>query len=182
MDEGKAEIYKYVRDQHDKHVAARESLISRFGNVRLLAALLLTVFSFSISVVAKSIENAQGVCARVIAILPLVSFAVALYHITRALLAVPDLVGTIYFNIPGADEKTILKAFKDEEPNADEILEDLSSNYLEAINHNISANENAGENLKKCAHFIRRALFATITFLALTIFSNLAVAWLPPKK
>ena len=75
-----------------------------------------------------------------------------------------------------------MKAFKDDSPNADEILQDLSSNYLEAINLNMSANENAGKNLKKCAHFIRIALLATITFLALAILSNLLVAWVPVKK
>jgi hypothetical protein len=177
MDAGKAEIYRYVRDQHDKHIAASESLITRFGNIRLLAGLLLTVISFSITVVAKTIENAHHLWSRAVAILPLFALAVALFYMVKALLAIPKLVGNIDLYIPGADQSTILESFQDEEPNADEILEDLSSNYLEAIDHNIRANQSARQNLGLSVELIRKGLFFTIAFLALTIMSNLAVSW-----
>ena len=178
MDEGKAEIYGYVRDQHEKELAHKESLITRFGNIRLLAGLLLTVFSFSMTVVAKTIENAHGIKSRLIAVVPLILFGTAIYYIIKALLAIPDLVGTVDSYRPGADEGTILRAFKDKKPNVDEVLQDLSSNYLEALKETCMRNMDAKAKLIRCAGLIRKGLLATIGFLGLTIGANLAVTWL----
>lgn len=178
MDAGKAEIYRYVRDQLDKEIAAKESLISRFGNIRLLAGLLLTVFSFSIGVVAKTVENAHALRARTIALVPIVMLGAAIYYVIRALFGIPDLVGTVDAFAPGVNQETILSAFKDKKPNADEILEDLSSNYLEAVKETCVRNMDAKAKLLRCASFIRKGLLATIAFLGLTITANLAVMWL----
>lgn len=176
MDEGKAEIYKYIRDQNDKYLAGRESLISRYGNIRLLAGLLLTVFSISIGVVAKSIEGAKSLPQRIVAALPLLFFAVALYYVTKALLAIPGLVGNITTNIPIADE-TLMEFFKEDKIDADQLLEVLSHNYLHALKENIKENDAAVKTLKKCADLIRTGFFATIAFLAITLLTSIAVLW-----
>ena len=178
MDEAKAEIYKYIRDQHDKHVAHRESLTSRFGNVRLTAGLILTVFSFSLGLVAKTLENAHGITPRVVAMLPLLFFAIALYFVTRSLLTIPDLVGTVHVYFPSTDRTAINKAFAANELDSDQVIEDLSQNYLDAIDKNSSAKQHAGEQLRRCVASIRLALLATVAFLVTTLVSSILTGWL----
>jgi hypothetical protein len=178
MDEAKAQIYNYIRDQHDKHVAHRESLTSRFGNVRLTAGLILTIFSFSLGVVVRSLENANGNMARVLGALPLIFFAIALYFVTRSLLNIPDLVGTIHIHFPAVDQTKINKVLKRAEMNADKVIEDLSQNYMEAIKINVEAKRAAGEQLERCVRFIRLALFATIAFLVSTLMTSIVAGWL----
>jgi hypothetical protein len=178
MDEGKAEIYKYIRDQHDKHVAGRESLTSRFGNIRLIAGLILTIFSFSLGVVVRSLENVHGRSARVLVALPLIFFAIALYCVVRSLLAIPDLVGTIHIFFPAAKRADIMQTFEEDQLDSNQVIEELSQNYLEAIEKNITAKNAAGKQLQRCVSFIRHALFATIAFLVCTILSSIVVAWL----
>ena len=181
MNESKAEIYRYIRDQHDKHVAGRESIISRFGNVRLLAGIILTVFSLSISIGARSLDNAHSDLTRILATLPLIFFAIALYYVTRALVAIPDLIGTIHINFPGTDRTTITRALEADKLDVDQVIEDFSYNYLEVIEKNMNAKYAAGEQLANCVRFIRRGLFATIAFLASTVLVNLALAWVFAK-
>lgn len=177
MDEGKAEIYRYIRDQHDKHVAHRESLTARFGNIRLTAGLILTIFSFSLGVVVRSVENAGGNMTRALAVLPLMFFAIALYFVTRSLLNIPDLVGTIHVYFPAVDKTLINKVLKREKVDADKIIVDLSQNYMAAIEKNSAAKQLGGEQLRKCVGLVRWALFATIAFLVSTLACAFIAAW-----
>lgn len=178
MDEGKAEIYRYIRDEHDKRVARAESLTSRFGNIRLIAGLILTMLSFALTVASRSVENAHGISERALTIAPLVFFAIAVYFVTRALLAIPDLVGTIHIYYPATDSTVIGDALAAEELPADEVIQFLSQNYLEAIDKNIKAHAAAGKQLDEAVISIRRGLFATIAFLVFTLIASIVRSWL----
>jgi len=177
MDEGKAAIYNYIRDQHDKHLAHRENLASQFANIRLTAGLILTVFSFSLNLVIRSLEIANGRIALALAMLPLAFFAVALWFVTRSLLNIPNLVGTVRVYFPAVNRTKINKVLG-LELDADQVIEDLSQNYLDAIELNTGAKRDAGEKLRRCVRFVRWALFATMAFLVSTLLSNIIAGWL----
>lgn len=178
MNEGKAEIYKYIQDQHDKHLAHRENLASRFANIRLTAGLILTVFSFSLSVVIRSLEKANGRIALALAMLPLIFFAVALWFVTRSLLNIPNLVGTVRVYFPAVDKTKINKVLALSDVDADQVIEDLSQNYLDALEMNTEVKRDAEEQLRRCIRFVRWALFATIAFLVSTLLFSIVAGWL----
>jgi hypothetical protein len=178
MNEGKAAIYEYIKDQHDKHVAHRESLASRFGNIRLTAGLILTIVSFSLGIVVQSVEKAHGRLALTVAVVPLAFFAIALYFVTRSLLNVPDLVGTIHVHFPKVEKEKLNKFLELIEVDADRVIRALSQNYLAAIEINREAKWIAGQQLERCVRFIRWALFATIAFLISALTCTIFEGWL----
>jgi hypothetical protein len=180
MDEGKLEIYRYVRDQHDKYISARESIITRFGNIRVLAGLLLTVISLSFTLVLKSVEQSSILITRAVTVLPLIFFLVAVYYIIRALLAVPNMVGMINIRLPGVEQGLIREAFEPKTLDADWVLRSLTENYLVAVDYNMKSIGLAEADLDKSSRLIRRGLFATVAFLLLTLLSNISVTWIVP--
>jgi hypothetical protein len=178
MDEAKVEIYKYVRDQYEKHLAHKDSLAVGFGNIRLTAGLILTIFSFSLAVLGRSLDTAHGNIARALTLLPLLFFAVALFFVSRSLLNIPDLVGTVRRFFPAVDNPKVSRMLKRSKLNADKVVEDLSQNYMQAMEVNSQSTREAAAQLRKCITSIRWALFATIAFLVTTFVSDVIQRWL----
>lgn len=178
MNEGKAEIYRYIRDQHDKHLAHRENLASRFADIRLTAGLILTIFSFSLGVVITSLKSANGRIATAMAVLPLIFFAVALWFVTRSLLSIPNLVGTVRVYFPAVNKAKVNRVLALKDVDAGQVMAHLTQNYIDAIELNTRAKRDAGEQLNKCIRFVRWALFATMAFLVSTLVTSIVVGWL----
>jgi hypothetical protein len=82
----------------------------------------------------------------------------------------------------GGLQTAITKALEADNLDVDQVIEDFSYNYLEVIEKNVNAKYAAGEQLTNCVRFIRRGLFATIAFLASTVVTNLALAWVFAKS
>jgi hypothetical protein len=168
---GKEELYKFVRDRHDKMIAARAMSQTRLGQLLVFTGFIVAgTTSFGIPQIVSLRQNlAPSVSAWFIPVLTLalISTVIGLSGIVYHAL---KMIFHFTFELPRAPKDDVLLLMERKELDKDQTLEGLTSLYLSCIEANEIESAKTGNQFRKgfrclCVTLVLSAVFAILVLV-----------------
>ena len=132
-EDAKAELYRFVRDRHDKFLQARQGQKARVGHLLILTGFVVTIsITFGLPNLIGAIREAGG-WASLITSLAAVAFVIVLVYLSLVLREHLRYLARLSFSIPNANPAKIMGAFDAKEIQAERVYKSLTKMYLDAI-------------------------------------------------
>lgn len=178
MADAKEEIYKYVRDRHDKLLLARVMAQTRVGHLLVLTGFLITALvSTGVPQLTLAIDGAKGdVLSWLACGLAILALATTFVFIGMLVYELCQAVSRFAFALPDADPTTIKANINFPGLTADELFPELANQYLAAIEANGREGAEMGKHLRGSFRALKAALIAGAVFVSLLLFARIVVS------
>lgn len=181
IDPVKLELYRFVKDEYDKVIGARQGQKARMQSFLVLTGFLVTVvFTFGIPGVLLSLERATSQhgtwsWACLLALSPLIAFAPLVYHLTIALEAIVNALGHVGLNTARVESDEILSAFDLTPLNGNHVIRLLTESFMAARDGNLELNNSIGRQFAVTIRHTRRAIYCVVALVAMTVISRILI-------
>ena len=169
----KAELYRFVKDRHDKFLQVRQGQKARIGHLLVVTGFIRDGSSLVGLPNLIAMRNANTWPLLTVAVLAAVTYVVTLGLLTLALREHLRFLGRIGFALPYADPLKIMHALDAKQIKEGHVYKSLTKAYLEAIHANEMESAYAGRHLRLIVRYLSAAMVSGIVFLVLLVFSKM---------
>ncbi len=170
----KAELYRFVKDRHDKFLQARQGQMTRIGHLLVITGFVVTVLLvIGLPRLLEAAREAHAWWSWTLYGLTVLAFGITLTLLWLTFREHLRFLGRLAFAVPYADPVKIMGAFDAQKIQEGHVYKSLTKMYLDAIEENQIESAYAGKHLRRIVQYLSAAMVAGVVFLALLVFSKI---------
>ena len=170
----KAELYRFVRDRHDKFLQARQGQKARIGHLLVLTGFVVTLLViFGVPNLITAVREAKTCPPLTFASFAVVAFCVSFLFLYLAIREHLRFLGKVGFSVPRVDPEKIMQALDAKQIREGHVYKNLTKMYLKSIEENQFESAHNGRHIRRVVWYVSAASISGVVFLALFILARI---------